>query len=309
VSTRLRQEAVVPGARISLDGWKAAGRTVSYRDYSIFLREAGSREAESLLLIHGFPTASWDWEAMWLALAERFHVVALDMIGFGFSAKPRSYRYSILDQADLIESVLAREGIRSYHVLAHDYGDSVAQELIARRDGTSERPELRSVAFLNGGLFPETHRPALIQRLLLSPAGPWISRLASRSNLARNMRRIFGSSTQPDDELIDAFWSLITANEGRHVMHKLIRYMPERRIYRARWVGALQHTRIPLKLIDGAADPISGAHMAARYRELVPEADVTLLEQVGHYPQVEVPAAVLDAYLEFRRRHGATSPV
>jgi pimeloyl-ACP methyl ester carboxylesterase len=61
----------------------------------------------------------------------------------------------------------------------------------------------------------------------------------------------------------------------------------------------------PLTLIDGAADPISGAHMAARYRELVPRADVTLLEGIGHYPQVEAPGAVVEAYSAFRARVGA----
>jgi len=85
-------------------------------------------------------------------------------------------------------------------------------------------------------------------------------------------------------------------------MHKLIRYMRERRERRARWVGALQAGVVPLKLIDGAADPISGAHMAARYRELVPAADVTLLEGVGHYPQVEAPQQVLAAFEAFAAR-------
>jgi pimeloyl-ACP methyl ester carboxylesterase len=61
---------------------------------------------------------------------------------------------------------------------------------------------------------------------------------------------------------------------------------------------------VPLTLIDGAADPISGAHMAARYRELVPRAEVTLLDGIGHYPQVEAPAAVLEAYAAFRGRVG-----
>jgi pimeloyl-ACP methyl ester carboxylesterase len=82
-------------------------------------------------------------------------------------------------------------------------------------------------------------------------------------------------------------------------MHKLIRYMRERRVHRDRWVGAMQSTDLPLKLIDGAADPISGVHMAARYRELVPSADVSLLEGVGHYPQIEAPGQVLRAFDSF----------
>ena len=286
--------------RIPLAQWAESGRTITWRGHAIFTRTGGPADAPALLLIHGFPTASWDWEALWAPLAARYRLVTLDMLGFGLSAKPPRHDYSLMEQADLCEHVLADAGVADYHVLAHDYGDSVAQELLARMGEPGARPLLRSVAFLNGGLFPETHRPALIQRLLLSPLGPVVARLASRRALAGTMRRIFGARTPPDAALLDTFWTLMTNHDGRGVMHRLMRYMVERRTHRARWVGALQAARVPLKVIDGAADPISGAHMVARYRDLVPHPDVTLLADIGHYPQVEAPDAVLAAYLAFR---------
>jgi len=288
--------------RIALSAWRAGGRFRAYRGHRIFTRVGGTEGAPALVLIHGFPTASWDWEALWPALGRHYRLYTLDLIGFGLSAKPAHYPYSVIDQATLVETLLAQERVATYHVLAHDYGDSVAQELLARQSESADRHSLLSVAFLNGGLFPETHRPALIQKLLLSPLGALVGRLANRDRLAGNMRRIFGAATQPDEALIDTYWELVSANGGRAIAHKLIRYMVERREQRARWVGALQQARVPLKLIDGGADPISGAHMAARYRELVPQADITLLEDIGHYPQVEAPEAVFDAYLAFRRR-------
>jgi pimeloyl-ACP methyl ester carboxylesterase len=287
----------------SPDEWARRGRELRFRGHAIFTIDSGPHASNcALLLIHGFPTASWDWDPVWHALAARERVLAFDMLGFGLSAKPRDHAYSILEQADLAEHVLTSHGVSSYHVLAHDYGDTVAQELLARRDDPGSRPRLRSVAFLNGGLFPETHRPAAIQRLLRSPLGPWIARLTTRRAMAANMRKIFGPRSPPDDALLDGFWALLERNGGREVMHRLIRYIDERREHRARWVGALQSADVPLKLIDGAADPISGAHMATRYGELVLNADVTLLDGIGHYPQVEAPQAVLDAYAAFRAR-------
>ncbi|MDE2432883.1 MAG: alpha/beta hydrolase [Burkholderiales bacterium] len=288
------------GSRISLSDWAAGGRRISYRGHSIFVRSGGDLAAEPLLLIHGFPTASWDWEALWPALTERYRVYTFDLIGFGLSAKPRGYDYAIVDQANLCEAYLKGEGVHAYHVLAHDYGDSVAQELLARRHEPGARPKILSVALLNGGLFPEAHRPVLVQRLLLSPLGFLLSKFNSRATLAKSMRQIFGPETQPDDALIDDFWSLLNTNHGQAVMHKLIHYILERRQNRARWVGALQGRDVPIKLIDGTFDPISGGHMVARYKELVPQPDVTELDGIGHYPQVEAPNAVLKAYLAFR---------
>ncbi|MCY1361885.1 hypothetical protein D9M69_485760 [compost metagenome] len=183
-------------------------------------------------------------------------------------------------------------------MLAHDYGDSVAQELLARHE--EGRFAMASCVFLNGGLFPETHRPVLVQKLLLSPLGPLFGRLFDRRRLAASFARIFGPATQPGEAELDAFWTLIAHNDGPAVMHRLIRYMPERRQQRERWVAAMQATRVPLRVIDGAVDPISGAHMVARYRELVAGADTVLLDGIGHYPQVEAPEAVLRHYLEFR---------
>ena len=291
-----------PPMRIPLETWRAGGVAFEHRGHAIFTRCEGPATAPVLLLIHGFPTASWDWEALWPALTQRWRVLALDMIGFGFSAKPRGYRYSIADQADLHEAFLRSRGVGEYHVLAHDYGDTVTQELLARQSETGERPRLASAALLNGGLFPETHRPLLTQKLLLSPAGPLVARLMGKAAFARAMRRIFGAATQPDAQLLDSFWRLIEFNDGRRAFPALIRYMEERRRHRERWVGALTNAPLPLKLIDGVADPISGAHMVERYGELVPSPDTTLLAGIGHYPQCEAPNQVLQAYLAFRER-------
>jgi pimeloyl-ACP methyl ester carboxylesterase len=259
----------------------------------MFCRVEGA--GEPLLVIHGFPTSSWDWWKLWPALTARYRCFAVDMLGFGFSAKPRDAVYSIMGQADLQEALLAREGVTRYRLLAHDYGLTVAQELLARG------APVRGTCLLNGGAFPEVHRPVLTQKLLASPLGPLVARLTSYRTFAATMRRIWGATPPPDDEL-RGMWELIREQDGTRVMPKLIGYIEERRRNRDRWVGALVKTTAPLRLIDGLRDPISGAHMVARYRELVPQPDVVELADVGHYPQLEAPAAVEAAVLEFFAR-------
>lgn len=289
---------------IALADWCAQGQEFSFCGHDIRYWTTG--QGEPLLLIHGFPTASWDWHYLWAALADKYHVIACDMLGFGNSAKPRGHAYSLLEQADLQQALLAHLGVdKAVHVLAHDYGDSVAQELLARHQ--QGRFALASCVFLNGGLFPESHHPVMVQKLLLGPIGPLIGRLFSRKTLAASFAKVFGPHTQPNERELDDFWSLIAANNGPAVMHRLIRYMPERRVQRERWVAAMQATDVPMRVIDGAVDPISGAHMVARYRELISNADTVLLEQIGHYPQTEAPAEVLKHYLQFRQQLGTVA--
>lgn len=280
---------------MSPDQWRDGGGHLEWRGEQIFVRVAG--RGDHLLLIHGFPTSSWDWAPLWPQLIEHFRVVTLDMIGFGLSAKPRTFPYSIVAQADLVEAVLEHEGVRRYRMVAHDYGVSVAQELLARQRDATGTALIQAVCLLNGGLFPETHRPLLTQTLLASPAGPLLARLMSYRRFAASFGRV---CTRPLEEPeLQGMWRLVNENDGLAVIPNLIGYMAERRQQRARWVGALQHTDVPLRLINGLDDPISGAHMVARYRELIPNPDVIGLAGVGHYPQLEAPEAVLSAVLGF----------
>jgi pimeloyl-ACP methyl ester carboxylesterase len=279
---------------ISVEAWKRAGGFFDWRGHRIFFRTAGS--GEPLLLVHGFPTASWDYVRVWDRLATRYRVLTLDMLGFGFSAKPRRFPYSILAQADLFQAFLVREGVTSYHVLAHDYGDTVAQELLAR-DG-----RIASACLLNGGLFPEMHRPLAAQRLLASPLGPLFAPFGTYRMFVASMRKIWGDAPVGDAEL-RSMWQLIAEHDGQAVLPQLLGYMRERRVHRTRWVDALAGARVPIRFVNGLRDPISGAHMVARYRELVPRPDVVELPTVGHYPQVEAPDAVADAALALFSRN------
>ncbi len=230
--------AALPG--IPLEAWRRRGRTLDFKGFPIRYWEAG--QGRPLLLIHGFPSAAWDWHYLWEPLAQRYRVLVCDLLGFGDSAKPRAHRYSLLEQADLQQALLGRLGIdEPLHVLAHDYGDSVAQELLARHH--EGRLQLASCVFLNGGLFPETHRPVLSQKLLLSPLGGLFGRLFDRRALARNFAKVFGPRSQPGETELDAFWSLIESNQGQRVMHRLIRYIVDRREQREALGGGVAARR------------------------------------------------------------------
>lgn len=282
---------------ILLRQWRDGGRSFTHEGRSLFYRDQG--DGPVLLCLHGYPTASWDWHRVWPLLVGRYRLIAMDMLGFGFSDKPRGHRYSIAAQASLHEALLLSLGIESAHLLAHDYGDTVAQELMARH---AERQcnggagvQLRSVTLLNGGLFPETHRARPIQTLLRSPLGPLLVRLLDERAFRRSFTPIFGASTQPDEVELSRFWTLIEYHGGRLLMGRLLHYIAERRRHRERWVGALAEASMPLQLVVGMDDPVSGAHMAQRFGELVPQGLVVALDGIGHYPQIECAPQVVAA--------------
>ncbi|MBP6078006.1 MAG: alpha/beta hydrolase [Xanthomonadales bacterium] len=302
--------------RISLSAladWRARGRVEHFRGHQVFARVHAMPGVVRpwLLLIHGFPTASLDWHPLWAQLSHEFNLLAPDLLGFGFSDKPADIDYTIAMQADLVVHWCNLLGIANAHVIAHDYGVTVAQELLARdleRRVRGDAGLVDSIAFLNGGLFPESHRPRLIQKLLLTALGPLLSRLLSKRSFASSFSAVFGPDTQPTADEIDAFWALLSERQGRRIAHRLMRYVPERHAQRARWVGALVESQVPMRLINGACDPVSGAHLAQRYRELIREPDIVWLDDIGHYPQVEAPARVHASLRAFWLRIGAVNP-
>ncbi|MBW2507527.1 MAG: alpha/beta hydrolase [Deltaproteobacteria bacterium] len=289
--------------QISVDQWRERGHFSELLGRKIFSVDSGELDRPTVFLIHGFPTSSWDWAPVWASLNETHRLVAIDLLGFGFSAKPDPHRYSIMEQADLCEALVRDRKIESFHVLAHDYGDTVAQELLARQNEGRGVGRWLSVCFLNGGLFPETHRARLIQKLLLSRFGRLVNELSTKRTFDRSFSAVFGPETKPSREDLDGFWRLIQHEGGKHVFHNLITYMTERRAHRERWVQALRRSVVPIALINGSADPVSGKHMVERYREVVgSDHFIAELPDIGHYPQVEAPAVVVEAYRRFLRQ-------
>ncbi|MCG8519311.1 MAG: alpha/beta hydrolase [Pseudomonadales bacterium] len=282
---------------LTLEAWQQGGKWFRYDGHAIFSRMEG--QGEDLVLVHGYPTASWDWSRLWPLLVPHHRVLTLDLLGFGFSDKPPHHKYCIEDQADLMQGWLEGLGVRQAHLLVHDYGCSVAQELLAREQEGLLPFRIASVCFLNGALFPEVHRPLLIQKLLVGPMGGLVSRGLSRRTFDSQFRRLFGGRHWPSQAELDDFWQLLTYNNGRGILHRLIRFMEERRCHRNRWVSALLKADQPIKVIYGRSDPISGVAMCRRFQELDANVDSLALRRVGHYPHYEAPVEVFEAYQAF----------
>jgi pimeloyl-ACP methyl ester carboxylesterase len=263
----------------------------------------GNPNGRPLLLVHGFPTCSWDWHAVWNQLGEEHHLLACDMLGFGLSDKParglEGSGYSIFEQAMVQEVFLSHLGITEFDALVHDYGVSVGQDLLSSQQENMGAAGLGKVIFLNGGIFPDQHRPRPMQRLGVSPFGFLLGRLMSRKTFGKSFSEVFGPDTQPSALELDQFWEFISHNDGHRIMHKLLHYMRDRVEHREEWEEALINAQGRIGLINGALDPVSGKHAYDKWREVVPDARHHLLPTVGHYPQVEAPDEVAAKALEW----------
>ena len=281
----------------TLELWHQAGSIFDFGGHSIYYQRAG--HGPKLVLIHGFPTASWDWHKIWSALVARFDVLAFDLLGFGFSAKPPQHTYSMAKQADLVESLTQHLGFDACHVLAHDYGDTVVQELLARQQEGQGKLQMHSVTLLNGGIFFDAAKPRPIQKLLRSPIGGLVAALLNERRFRTSFCKVFAPATQPTQEELAQYWQLVSHDDGHRIAHRLSRYLDERTRYMDRWRSAIVESPAPLQFVAGDVDPVSGQSMIDRYRELLPKGQLMVLHGVGHYPQLEAPRATLQALFRF----------
>jgi pimeloyl-ACP methyl ester carboxylesterase len=283
----------------SIERWWAAGERVQVslggEPREIFVRRLGG--GPPMTLLHGFPSSSHDWAKVAPALAERHALLMPDFLGFGASDKPREHDYSLHEQADLVEALWAREGVDSTLLIAHDYAVSVAQELLARRAEGKLAVDVRALALLNGGLYPDLHRPQPTQTALLDPEhGPRIGELMDEQLFVGGLRPTFAPQFDAERDSKD-IWRSMNRDDGQRNTHLLIHYMTDRERHEQRWVAAIEQTDVPLRFVWGMLDPVSGAHMAQRIAERLPAAPLLALEDVAHWPQLEAHERVAAALL------------
>ena len=269
--------------------WQEAGETVRFRDRDIhLLRRDG--DGPLLLLLHGFPSSSYDWRPVLEARSDGQALLAFDFLGFGLSEKPRDHRYGLSWQADLVEELVRRHGGgRPVFVVAHDMGTSVATELMARDIEGRLEMEMEQVLLFNGSIVLERSSPTPAQQLLRSRIGPLAARLSSKRVFRHQFGSVFSAAHPLSEEEADDQWSLICHNGGRTLGHRLVAYMDERIEHAERWHGAIRDWPGALGLAWGLLDPVATPDVLAALRELRPAVPVTELPDLAHYPQLEDP--------------------
>ncbi|KAH9496338.1 hypothetical protein Btru_010648 [Bulinus truncatus] len=285
-----------------LKEWQRRGNEEWIHNQKIFfIHEPGEGSAGTVICLHGFPTSSYDWIKIVPELKREFsQILLLDFLGFGFSDKPIDHAYSIFEQADLVELLASSLQISSAHILAHDYGDTVALELLARHNELRLKFEIHSLTMLNGGIFQEIHKPRLVQKLLLIPVvGFLTSQLFNYPMFSLSFGQIFGKNKPTEEDNMD-FWALMCYNDGYKASYKVINFLRERETYKTRWVGALVETQIKVLFIYGPADPVNPPEFIWRFRQTVPGQTINPLSPtVGHYPQWESPKDIVRIFIQF----------
>ena len=275
------------------------GRKTFVIDTSTLTSLAQSRDQETLVILHGYPTSSYDYHKVLTQLSEKYRVIIHDHLGFGFSDKPLVYSYSLIEQADFALQLWKQLGLKKVTLLAHDYGTSVATEIIARHNQQQTTLQIDKLLLCNGSMHIELSKLRTIQKLLKSKlTGKWVAKLTNYLIFKKNLRNVYFDKTKATESELKEMWFMLEHNNGRKVIHLLSNYINERYFFWHRWIGALKETKIPTKIIWAKNDPVAVAAIAELLTTEIPNNNLFWIDKCGHFPMLEKPDEWVSLVLE-----------
>eukprot|EP00092_Neocalanus_flemingeri_P023976 GFUD01026008.1.p1 GENE.GFUD01026008.1~~GFUD01026008.1.p1 ORF type:complete len:358 (+),score=71.45 GFUD01026008.1:86-1159(+) len=297
-----------------LQNWYKRGAMVEVLDHNMFTLSEGAG-SETIILIHGFPTSSFDYQQTISTLAEQYQVVVFDHLGFGFSDKPVDYTYSLVDQAEQAIQLWMELGIESAHIVSHDMGDSVLTEILSRYE-RGVLPDhfntfFKSITFTNGGMKYDLINFRLTQSLLISPFAKTLNEISARNvngnsdRMGRSQLGSIWSSTYADvarkEKDIRQIMMLNKYKGGSAITYKTISYLKDRARFESRWLRSLSNLQLPIQLMWGDDDAVSPMTIPAALAELIEQRFLTVrtIKNAGHFLALEQPQVWSENILDF----------
>ncbi len=271
----------------------------------IFYREAGPAGAPALLLPHGYPCSSFQYRALMPLLADRWHLVAPDYPGFGLSGTPdeNSFDYDFDGYAAFLDRFAAARGLKRYALYLHDYGSQIGlRHAIAR----SER--IAALIIQNGDIYEDALGPKYeaIKRYWSDPSAQnrktledAVSEEGFRHEFIGEVGKAVAARVPPD--LWKLHWPLMNTPLRREVSVRLMEGLKENLTWFPRYQAYLREQRPPTLIIWGPMDGYMPAGAARAYLRDLPDAELHLLDDAGHWlleTHLDAAAPLMRDFLE-----------
>tara|TARA_B100000795_G_C22799919_1_gene441287 strand:- start:301 stop:1179 length:879 start_codon:yes stop_codon:yes gene_type:complete len=276
---------------MTAENWKSRGKFYSILNKNIFVIDEGTSK-DVLVILHGYPTSSFDYEKVLPELSKHYRVIIHDHLGFGFSDKPDSYTYSLIDQADFALQLWNKMGLKEVTILAHDYGTSVAKEILARKNHNLIPIKIKRIYLCNSSMRLEhLHLRNMDQLLKDKKVGRYIARLTS-NGYRRIKKKLKRNNLNPEVHSqydIKEVWNNLNSDEGKKEIHLLSNFINERYTFWHRWTEALKASEIPIKIVWEKSDPVAIKEIAIVLATENINNNLEWLENARHYSILDSP--------------------
>ncbi len=275
-------------------------KTADVEGLRVFYREAGDPSKPTIVLLHGFPSSSYQFHDLIPRLADRFHVIAPDYPGMGFSdaPDPTVLQPTFDDVAMAIDAFIAQRAPGPLILYLHDIGGPIGMRI------ATARPErIAGLIFQNFTISVEGWNPERLKvyERLGGPETP--EKLAETEQFATVERDMFlhkkgarqPEALNPDNWAIDAYAFFIAAN--RVFMSRLFMNLTTNIQHYPEWTAYLKDRQPKTLVVWGRNDPLIVPAAAEFVKQVVPEADLRYFD-AGHCALDENADAIAEAIIE-----------
>ena len=282
-------------------------RHVEVDGLSIFYREAGSPNAPTILLLHGFPTSSHMFRGLIPLLADRYHLVAPDYPGFGYSSTPSAatFNYTFDHLADVIDHFTDVIGLKRYALYMQDYGGPVGLRLATRHPDRVTALLIQNANAYDEGITPELRRVVL--RLETDHGEEATASLRRLFELPATKEGYLDG--EPDPTLVDpdawthAQWGMARPGNKDIQFALQANYWSNILLY-PQWHAYFRRYQPPTLVTWGRGDLVFAVGGAAAYRNDLPKAEIHILS-AGHFALESQSGPIADYIRDFLARQGA----
>ena len=262
--------------------------------------EAGSPDGEPVVLLHGYPANHRAWRHQIPILAQSHRVLALDLIGWGDSERPRYLAFDYDTEVDRLGRALDALGLEQVNLFGHDYGGFLSLGFVQRNPD-----RVRRLAILNsraqGTFVPRWY--ATFGLMSLVGRTPGLRNVAARLPFDAINRRGMAALVSKgaiDPALLENYVGWMAEREGaRWLLHYFADYSVRRR---PELRDGLHRIGCPTAVIWGRRDAYLSSVIAEEMASAIPNAELTMIDDAGHFIMEERPPAVTDALLRLLER-------
>jgi len=299
---RVRTRPAIPDR---LAKWRGEGQVAELLGKQIWFHDQGPKTDDAVFIVHGYPGSSWDFQGVVERIGDKSRTVVMDMHGFGLSEKPLEGNYqenfTLQLQADLYDALAQHLGLKTILLVAHDMGQTVGLELMARFEESRTPFRIRHAILLDGSTLVDMIQPTAYQVQALNSPPVALTEDMAWQDIYDLFPVTFSKETKarPDfDELVTCMAHQIDYNHGSRVVGEIVHYLKERKENFNRWSRTLfEFNHAPMTVIWGEQDPVAVIAMADRIKKNRPVTDLYKYPDCAHWPSIEYPDRIGDAII------------
>lgn len=275
-------------------------RTVNTPTGPLRLAVTDRGKGRPILLLHGFATSSFTWQAIEPELSKRYRVIAVDLRGFGASDKPVDDHYSIFDQADTIQAFIEQENLKDLTIVGHSFGGGVTLAL-ALKSIEQKSSRIRNIVLIDSIAYKQPI--PIFFKLLKIPmlAEVGMTLVPPSVQAEQGLRLAYYDRGKITERAIAEYASNLNSSEAKHALSKTVEQIIPPNIDEI--AGRYSDIKLPALVMWCKDDKVVPAVFGRRLKADLPSAELIVFSDCGHMPQEEKPEDTARAIEGFLARH------